>query len=91
MAKSNAERQKLYRANLSKDKVKIEQSRQKSRMRDNTRRKCLQGDSLEELRARQRRAAKKYRDGLKLKRLNNGQSSTYKSRQSFGKAIKRIE
>ena len=91
MAKSNAERQKLYRANLSKDRVKFDKSKQKSRERDNARRKHLQGDSLEQFRARQKRAAKKYRDGLKLKRLNDKESSTYKTRQSFGKAVKRVE
>jgi len=91
MAKSNAERQNLYRANLSKDKAKFDKSKQKSRERDDARRKHLQGDSLEQFRARQKRAAKKYRDGLKLKRLNDKESSTYKSRQSFGKAVKRVE
>ncbi|CAF4920610.1 unnamed protein product, partial [Rotaria magnacalcarata] len=34
-------------------------------------------------------ASKKYRDKLKLQRFNNQQSTTYKSRQSFGKAVKR--
>ncbi|CAF5025662.1 unnamed protein product, partial [Rotaria sp. Silwood1] len=32
-----------------------------------------------------------HRDGLKLKRLNDNQSSTHKSRQSLGKAIKRVQ
>jgi hypothetical protein len=35
-------------------------------------------------------ATQKYRDRLKLERLNNKQSSSYKCRQSFGKAIKRV-
>ncbi|CAF2099607.1 unnamed protein product [Rotaria magnacalcarata] len=34
-------------------------------------------------------ASKKYRDKLKLQRFNNQQSTTYKSRQAFGKAVKR--
>ncbi|CAF2625344.1 unnamed protein product [Rotaria sp. Silwood2] len=91
MVKSNVERQKKYRANLAKDKLKFEQMKQKSRMRDNTRRKNLTGDALNQLRIRQKQASKKYRDGLKLKRLNDNQSSTYKSRQSLGKAIKRAQ
>ncbi|CAF4060912.1 unnamed protein product, partial [Rotaria sp. Silwood1] len=70
MAKSNAERQKIYRANLANDKLKFEHMKQKSRMRDNARRKSLTGDALNQLRIRQKFASKKYRDGLKLKRLN---------------------
>ncbi|CAF1567393.1 unnamed protein product [Rotaria magnacalcarata] len=89
MAKSNAERQKLYRVNLSKNKLKFEQMKQKSRIRDNQRRRNLKGASLEKLRLRQKMASKKYRDKLKLQRFNNQQSTTYKSRQSFGKAVKR--
>ncbi|CAF5171203.1 unnamed protein product, partial [Rotaria sp. Silwood1] len=54
MAKSNAERQKLYPINLSKNKSKFEQMRQKSRIRDNIRRQNLKGDSLERLRIRQK-------------------------------------
>ncbi|CAF1282794.1 unnamed protein product, partial [Rotaria sordida] len=60
-------------------------------MRDNARRKSLTGDALNQLRMRQKFASKKYRDGLKLKRLNDNRSSTYKNRQSFGKAIKRVQ
>ncbi|CAF3368768.1 unnamed protein product, partial [Rotaria sp. Silwood2] len=58
MAKSNAERQKLYPINLSKNKSKFEQMRQKSRIRDNTRRQNLKGDSLERLHIRQKQASK---------------------------------
>ena len=90
MVKSNAERQKLYRINLSKNKSKYEQMRQKSRIRDNTRRQNLNGDSLERLRIRQRQASKKYRDKRKLERLNGKKFSSYKNRQSFGKAVKRV-
>ncbi|CAF1395394.1 unnamed protein product, partial [Rotaria sp. Silwood1] len=60
-------------------------------MRDNARRKSLTGDALNQLRIRQKFASKKYRDGLKLKRLNDNRSSTYKNRQSFGQAIKRVQ
>ena len=60
-------------------------------MRDNARRKKLTGDELNQFRMRQKQASKKYRDGLKLKRLNDNQLSTYKSRQSLSKAIKRVE
>lgn len=91
MAKSNAERQKLYRMNLVKDKSRFERLKQKSRMRDNARRKSLTGDALNQLRTRQKMASKKYRDKLKLKRLNDNGLSTYKNRQSFGKAIKRVQ
>ena len=90
MAKSHAERQKLYRINLSKNESKYEQMRQKSRIRDDTRRQNLNGDSLERLRIRQRQASRKYRDKRKLERLNGKQFSSYKNRQSFGKAVKRV-
>jgi len=90
MAKSNAERQKLYRINLSKNKSEFEQMKQKSRIRDNTRRQNLNGGSLKRLRVRQKQASKKYRDKKKLERLNGKQSSSYKNRQSFGKAVKRV-
>ena len=89
MAKSNAERQKLYRINFSKNESKYEQMRQKSRIRDNTRPQNLNGDSLERLRIRQRQAQKK-RDKRKLERLNGKQFSSYKNRQSFGKVVKRV-
>jgi CRISPR/Cas system-associated exonuclease Cas4 (RecB family) len=89
MAKTNAERQKLYRVNLSKDTLKAEETKKKARLRDNTRRKNLDAKSLEKLRLRQKNASKNYRDKLKGKRLNNNQSSTYKSRQTLGKAVQR--
>ena len=91
MTKSNAERQKKYRANLAKNKLKSEQMKQESRMRDNARHKKLTGDELNRFRMRQKQSSKKYCDGIKLKRLNDNQLSTHKSRQSLGKAIKRVE
>lgn len=65
MAKSNAERQKLYRINLSKNESKFEKMRQKSRTRDNTRRQNLKGDSLKQLSIQQKQASKRYRDKKK--------------------------
>ena len=59
MPKSNVERQKLYRANLSKDKLKAEEAKKKVRLRDNTRRKNLDADSLEKLHTRQKKSIKK--------------------------------
>ncbi|CAF0766506.1 unnamed protein product [Rotaria sordida] len=90
MAKTHAERQKLYRQNLLKNKSKYDQMRKISRIRDNKRRQNLNGDLLQQLRNRQKQASKKYRDRKKLERINNKQSSSYKSRQSFGKAVKRV-
>ncbi|CAF3753482.1 unnamed protein product, partial [Rotaria magnacalcarata] len=62
MAKSNAERQKLYRTNLLKNKSKFEEIKRKARIRDNSRRQSLKGALLDQLRARQKQASKKYRD-----------------------------
>jgi hypothetical protein len=64
--------------------------KQKSRIRDNARRKNLKGDALQKLRIRQKQASQKYRDKLKLERLNNKQSSSYKCHQLFGRAVKRV-
>ncbi|CAF4543750.1 unnamed protein product [Rotaria magnacalcarata] len=62
MAKSNAERQKLNRTNLLKNKSKFEEIKRKARIRDNSRRQSLKGALLDQLRARQKQASKKYRD-----------------------------
>ena len=56
MAKSNAERQKLYRVNLSKDKLKAEEAKKKTRLRDNRRRKNLDAGSSQKLHTRQKQA-----------------------------------
>ncbi|CAF1573778.1 unnamed protein product [Adineta ricciae] len=89
MTKTNAERQKLYRINLSKDKSKLELVKAKARRRDNARRKNLDARSLENLRLRQKNASKRYREKLKSKGLTNSRSSTYQSRQTLGKAVQR--
>ena len=62
MAKTNAERQQLYRSNLLRNKSKVEQVKAKARQRNNTRRKNLDAKSLENLRLRQKNASKRYRD-----------------------------
>jgi hypothetical protein len=50
MVKPNAERQKLYSINLSKNKLKFEQMKQKkTRIRDSQRCRNLIGDSSEKL------------------------------------------
>ncbi|CAF5178872.1 unnamed protein product, partial [Rotaria sp. Silwood1] len=49
MAKPNAERQKMYRINLLKNKQKFDQMKEKSRIRDNNRRKNLNDYSLQQL------------------------------------------
>ncbi|CAF4752138.1 unnamed protein product, partial [Rotaria sp. Silwood2] len=90
MAKTNAERQKLYRKNLLKNKSMYDQMRKISRIRDNKRHQNLDSDLLQQLRNRQKQVSKKYCDRKKLERINNKQSSSYISRQSFGKAVKRV-
>ena len=66
MAKSNAEKQKLYRINLSKNKIKLQQTKEKSRIRDNQRRRNLTKESLEQFRIRQKQASKRYREKKKF-------------------------
>lgn len=90
MAKTSAERQRAYRINLSKDKVKYDEAKKKSRLRDNNRRKKMDPKKLQQLRLRQKEASKNYREKLKLKRLGNKQPSTYTNRQTVGKAVQRV-
>ncbi|CAF4272086.1 unnamed protein product, partial [Rotaria sordida] len=61
-----------------------------SHIRDNTKGQNLKGDSLERLRIRQKQASKQCHDKRKLERSNGKQFSSYKNRQSFGKAVKRV-
>lgn len=88
MAKTNAERQKLYRINLSKNKAEWTEKKEQARRRDNTRRKNLDFKSLENLRFRQKIASKKYRETRTSKSVFKD-PSIYKSRQSLGKAVQR--
>ncbi|CAF4281006.1 unnamed protein product, partial [Rotaria magnacalcarata] len=62
--------------------------KRKDRIRDNSRRQSLKGALLNQLRARQKQASKKYRGKKKLNNFNANQSS-YKCRQTLGKALKR--
>jgi hypothetical protein len=71
MAKTNAERQRLYRKKLLKNKSKFDQMKKWSHTRDNNRRQNLSGDLLQQLRNRQKQASKKYCDRKKLERINN--------------------
>lgn len=76
---------------MSKNASKFEERKRKSRARGNARRQNLKGDAFKQLRARQRLASKEYRQKRKLERLSYKQSeSSYKSRQSLGKAVKRV-
>ncbi|CAF4758376.1 unnamed protein product, partial [Rotaria sp. Silwood2] len=61
-----------------------------SRIRDNKKRQNLNSDLLQQLRNPQKQASKNYRDRKKVERINNKQSSSYKSHQSFGKTVKRV-
>jgi hypothetical protein len=65
MGKTGAEQQTTYRMNLSKAKVKYEQMKQKARLRDNKIRKTSDAKSLEQLRALQKVALKRYRQKSK--------------------------
>lgn len=88
MAKTNAERMKKYREKLKKDSVKYEAAKAKARARNNSIRAKLSGTSLEAFRNKVKLRQKKCREN-KTKRLTNISSSAFKSRQSFGKSLKK--
>ena len=64
--------------------------KRKTRIRDKRRRKNLDPKSLEQLRIRQKESSKRYREKLKSKLLTDKDISTYKCRQTFGKAVQRV-
>ena len=89
MAKTNAERMKKYRTKLKKDKTRYEAAKEKARARNNSIRAKLSGASLEEFRKKARLRQRKSREN-KTKRLTNASSSSFKTRQSFSKSLKKV-
>lgn len=89
MAMTNAERMKKYREKLKNNKVKHEEMKAKARVRNNSIRTKLTGASLAEFREKNKIRQRKFR-GNKKKCLIDKSSSSFKSRQSFGKALKRL-
>lgn len=92
MAMTNAERMKKYREKLKKDKVKYQEMKAKNRIRNNSIRPKLTGASLAQFRNKNKLRQKKFRENKK-NNLNNQPSvknSSFKSRQSFGKALKKV-
>ena len=89
MAKTNAERMKKYRAKLKKDETRYEAAKEKARARNNSIRAKLSGASLEEFRKKARLRQRKCREN-KAKRLTNASSSSFKTRQLFGKSLKKV-
>ena len=89
MAMTNAERMKKYREKIKKDKVKYEAVKAKARIRNNSIRTKLTGASLEQFRAKNKLRQKKFRENKKTQVISKSTSNSFKSRQSFGKALKK--
>lgn len=87
---TNAERMKKYREKLKKNKVKHEETKAKSRIRNNSIRTKLSGPSLAEFRNKNKLRQQKYRDKKKQALNNTPTTNCFKSRQSFGKVLKKV-
>ncbi|CAF4510123.1 unnamed protein product, partial [Rotaria magnacalcarata] len=91
MAKTNAERMKKYREKRKKDSVKYETAKAKARARNNSIKTKLSGASLAEFRSKAKLRQRKCREN-KIKRLiNKPSSSSFKTRQSFSKSLKKVK
>ena len=91
MAKTNAERMKKYREKTKKDSVKYETAKAQARARNNSIKTKLSGASLTEFRSKAKLRQRKCREN-KIKRLiNKPSSSSFKSRQSFSKSLKKVK
>ncbi|CAF2394844.1 unnamed protein product [Rotaria sp. Silwood2] len=90
MAMTNAERMKKYREKIKKDKVKYEAMKAKARARNNSIRTVLRGASLAKFRAENKMRQQKFRENKKQSLIDKPFPSSFKSRQSFGKALKKV-
>ncbi|CAF1218860.1 unnamed protein product [Rotaria sordida] len=90
MAMTNAERMKKYREKVKKDKVKYEAMKAKARARNNSIRTVLRGASLAKFRAENKMRQQKFRENKKQSLIDKPFPSSFKSRQSFGKALKKV-
>ncbi|CAF4853346.1 unnamed protein product, partial [Rotaria sp. Silwood2] len=73
-----------------KDKVKYEAVKAKDRVRYNSKKQKLTGASLAEFRTKNKLRKQKSRENKKKCLVNKPPPSSFKSRQSFGKALKKI-
>ena len=89
MAITNAERMKKYREKIKQDKVKYETMKAKARFHNNSIRKKLTGASLAEFRNKNKFHQQKFRTYRKINLINKPTNS-FKSRQSFGKALNKV-
>ena len=90
MAMTNAERMKKYREKIKKDKVKYEAVKAKDRVRYNSKKQKLTGASLAEFRTKNKLRKQKSRENKKRCLVNKLPPSSFKSRQSFGKSLKKV-
>ncbi|CAF4590144.1 unnamed protein product, partial [Rotaria socialis] len=82
---------KKYREKRKKDSVKYETAKAQARARNNSIKTKLSGASLTEFRSKAKLRQRKCREN-KIKRLiNKPSSSSFKSRQSFSKSLKKVK
>ena len=87
MARTSAERMKKYREKLKNNKVKYEEMKAKARARNNSiRTKANPAEFREKNKMRQR----KFRENEKKRLIDKSSSRSFNSRQSFGKALKKV-
>ncbi|CAF1536035.1 unnamed protein product, partial [Rotaria sp. Silwood1] len=90
MAMTNAERMKKYREKIKKDKAKYEAVKAKARIRNNSIKTKLTEASLVEYRTKSKIRQQKYRENKRKRLINKPPPSSFKSRQSFGKSLKKV-
>ena len=90
MAKTNAERMKKYREKLKNNKVKYEEMKAKARVRNNSIRTKLTKASLAKFREENKIRQRKFRENKKKSLIDKSSSRSFKSRQSFGKTLKKV-
>ena len=86
---TNAERMKKYRERIKKNKQRYEAVKAKARIRNNSIRPKLTGASLAEFRNQNRIRQQKFRENQRKHLTNKPPPSSFKSRQSFGKSLKK--
>ncbi|CAF2753011.1 unnamed protein product [Rotaria sp. Silwood2] len=89
MAMTNAERMKKYRGKIKKDKAKYEAVKAKDRICYNSRKQKLTGASLAKFRTENKFRQQKYQEHKKKRLVNKSPPGSFRSRQSFGKALKK--
>ncbi|CAF4314660.1 unnamed protein product [Didymodactylos carnosus] len=91
MIMTNAERMKKYREKIKKDKAKYEAMKAKARFLNNSIKTKLSGTRLADFRTKSKIRQQKSRENKRKRLINKPPLSSFKSRQSFSKSLKKIQ